>query len=83
MPFGLRLTNEVLSGLTFLLHIFDDILIASQDIKEHHDHLQQAFEILADFGFKINVNKYKFVVPQLTFLSQYGIAPVPEKVAGI
>lgn len=78
-------TEEVLKGLNFAFASIDNVLIASRDIKEHNDHLQQVFERPEHFGLKINVNKCKFTVPQLTFfchvIDKHSIALVPEKVA--
>lgn len=57
-----RLIDVVLRWLTFAFAYINDILIASWNIKEHHDHLQQIFERLEHFCLKINVNKCKFSV---------------------
>lgn len=82
-----RLTDMVFRGTTFSFAYNDEVIIASQDVKEHHDHLQEHFESLGHFGFKINVNKFKFDVLHLTSLGhmmdEYGILPVPEKFAVI
>jgi Reverse transcriptase (RNA-dependent DNA polymerase) len=68
MPFGLknaaqtfqRLMDKIFKRLQFLLTYLDDHLIASCTLEEHHDHLQQFFELLAANGLQINPEKCVF-----------------------
>ena len=95
IPFGLldaaqtfqRLIDEVLRGLPFDFAYIDDVHIASHDIEEHQDPMNQVFERLAHFGLRINVNKCDFAVSKLNFwghvINQHGITPVLKKVAAI
>ena len=73
--------------LHFCYAYIDDILIASSNSEEHHQHLQAVFERLKEFGVIINPSKCKFGVNQLTFLGHHvtaqGIQPLPDKVKAI
>lgn len=68
MPFGLRnaaqsfqrLIDEVLRGLHFTFAYLNDVLIASRNIEEHTDHVEQVFRRLKHFGLKINPAKCEF-----------------------
>ena len=95
MPFGLRnaaqtfqrFIDQVLRDLHFCYAYIDDILIASSNSEEHHQHLQAVFERLKEFGVIINPSKCEFGVNQLTFLGHHvtaqGIQPLPDKVKAI
>ena len=70
MPFSLnaaqtfqRFIDHVLSGLTFCYAYLDDILVASPDPEQHHDHLRQVFSRLQDHGLRINPDKCVWGVP--------------------
>ena len=62
----------------------DDILVASRNEKEHQEDLAALFQRLDDYGLKLNLDKCKFGVPQLSFLgheiTQHGTKPMPAKV---
>ena len=95
MPFGLcnaaqtfqRFIDQVLRDLHFCYDYIDDILIASSNSEEHHQHLQAVFERLKEFGVIINPSKCAFGVNQLTFLGHHvtaqGIQPLSDKVKAI
>ena len=95
MPFGLRnsvqifqrLIDEVLRGFPFAFAYIDNVLIASRNIREDQDHMQQVFERLAQFRLKINVKKCDFAVSKLNFLGhvidEHRNTLVPEKGAAI
>lgn len=55
-------------GLSFTFVYVDDVVIASQYIKEHIDHVEEVFKGLNHYRLKINIAKCEFVVPKLTFL---------------
>ena len=63
MPFGLRnaaqtlqrFIDHVLRSLTFCYVYLEEILVASPDPEQHHDHLRQVFSRLQDHGLRINL----------------------------
>ncbi|KAG7636247.1 Ribonuclease H domain [Arabidopsis thaliana x Arabidopsis arenosa] len=78
MPFRLknagatyqRLVNRMfkdLLGKTMEVYI-DDMLVKSTLSTSHFDHLQQCFDILNEFGMKLNPSKCNFAVPSGEFL---------------
>ena len=95
MPFGLknaaqafqRLMDTVCQGLDFTFVYIDDILVASQDIETHKQHLQTLFQRLKEYGLVINLSKCQFGCDTIDFLghriSSTGIRPLPDKVDSI
>ncbi|KAJ2937320.1 hypothetical protein O0L34_g19490 [Tuta absoluta] len=96
MTFGLRnaaqtfqrfMNHTVLQGLDYLACYIDDVIVASNDMKEHREHLKELFERFDEFGITINVAKYSFGQTKIKFLgyevSTEGLKPLPEKVQAI
>ena len=94
MPFGLcnapatfqREMNRIffdLIGVCLFVYI-DDLVIFSDSIESHIKHLTMVFQILADNGLKINLEKCSFFKTKVTLLghtlSTQGISPIPDKV---
>ena len=92
MPFRLRnaaqtfqwIIDKVLRGLPFAFAYINDVLVASHDIKEHHDHMLQVFKRLAHFDLKINVSRCDFAISKLNFLGhmidELGITPAQKTI---
>jgi len=95
MPFGLRnaaqtfqrFIDSVLRGLDFVFVYIDDVLVASEDEKEHQHHLEAVFQRLADNGLVINADKCQFGRRSVDYLghvvSNNGCRPLPSKVAAV
>ena len=76
MPFDLknsaqafqRLMDTVCQGFNFTLVYIDDILVASNNIETHKEHLCLLFQRLQDFGMVINVSKCQLaVIPSISW----------------
>ena len=68
----------------FVMIYMDDVLIFSKDADEHLKHLDKVLERLAQFEFKVRLDKCFWGKLELEFLghllSGRGIAPSPAKV---
>ena len=78
MPFGLknagatyqRLVNKMFQkqiGTSMEVYI-DDMLVKSNTVELHIDHLVEAFQILKEYNMKLNPSKYYFGVLAEKFL---------------
>lgn len=96
LPFGLRngsqsfqrfMSQKVLKGLDFLFNFVDDVIIASDNINQHREHLRQVFNRFLDFGITINLAKCDFGKSVIEFLgyevSVDGILPLDHKIKAI
>ncbi|KFK39802.1 hypothetical protein AALP_AA3G290100, partial [Arabis alpina] len=97
MPFGLknagatyqRLVNKMSAeqlGDTMKVYI-DDMLVKSEKAGDHVEHLRSCFEILNQYGMKLNPAKCTFGVTSGEFLgyivAQRGIEANPKQIAAI
>ncbi|KAK0570756.1 hypothetical protein LWI29_005946 [Acer saccharum] len=97
MPFGLknagatyqRLVNKMFAkmlGSTMEVYI-DDMLVKSLVAQQHIDHLRQSFDVLDQYGMKLNPTKCSFGVSSGKFLgylvTQRGIEANPDQIRSI
>ena len=76
MPFGVmnapavfqRLMQRVLSGLKFISVYLDDVIVYSETLAEHVNHLRIVFERLRTAGLKLNPAKSRFVCGEVEYL---------------
>ena len=95
VPFGLAqapayfqlLMNKVLKGLKFTMTYLDDIIIFSQDVLQHLEHLEIVFSCLWEAGLKMKRSKCDFFKSEIHYLghliSPEGISPLPNKLDSI
>ncbi|GBP23651.1 Retrovirus-related Pol polyprotein from transposon 17.6 [Eumeta japonica] len=97
MPFGLknapatfqRMMNDILKGLigNICLVYLDDIIIYSENKKQHLERLKKVFDALQRANLKINKNKCKFLKTEVKFLGHkltpQGIRPTQDKIEAI
>jgi hypothetical protein len=97
MPFGLtnalasfqRWMNEVLSDYldVFCIAYLDDILIYSDDIEQHRQHVKMILERVEEVGLKLKASKCEFHTDRMEYLgyiiSPSGIQMDPEKVRAV
>ncbi|MDP0880688.1 reverse transcriptase family protein, partial [Klebsiella variicola] len=84
-----RLVNMMfkdLIGDTMEVYI-DDMVVKSEDAKDHVKHLEQAFAVLDKFNMKLNPTKCNFGVSSGKFLgylvTRRGIEASPEQIKAI
>lgn len=92
MPFGLmnapstfqRMMDGIFRGLPFLRVYLDDVVVFSNSLSSHADHLLQVFGLIADNGLKLKIAKCAFAQSQTRLLghviSGAGIKVDPEKI---
>ena len=82
-----RTVDEILSGESNALCFFDDILVFSDNEKEHEEHLQNTLARLTAAGVKLNKEKCEFRKKELDFLgfvvSKEGVKPDSQKIEAI
>ena len=92
MPFGLKSAAQVfqrsmdgiLPNISFVFVYLDSTLVARKNLKDHHSHLRQVFQLLSTNGLVVNQAKTVFGVAELTYLGYHvnatGISPLPSRV---
>jgi hypothetical protein len=95
LPFGLtngpstfqRFINETMMGYLddFCSAYIDDILIFSDTLEEHHDHVKKVLQRLRDAGLQADIKKCEFHVRETKYLGFIvgvnGVAVDPEKIS--
>ncbi|HTS08815.1 MAG TPA: reverse transcriptase domain-containing protein [Candidatus Eisenbacteria bacterium] len=94
LPFGLtnapggyqRRMNTVLAKFLdiFVVVYLDDVMIFSQTLEEHVDHVKQVLDALNEAGMILNVGKCEFFATEVRFLghivSADGVRPDPRNI---
>ena len=62
--------DMMLSGLEYAMAYLDDILIKSENFKEHKNHVREVFKRIEKYGFKVRVEKCKFCMNKIKYLGQ-------------
>ena len=81
--------NDVLRGLYWYHAIvyIDDIIVFSQNLNQHVDHLSQVFDRLRQANLKLKPGKCKFAAFQVNYLghiiSKNGVAVDPSKTSAV
>ncbi|XP_064215678.1 retrovirus-related Pol polyprotein from transposon 297 [Tribolium castaneum] len=97
LPFGLKTAvgsfsraMDVVLGTEvreFVVNYIDDLLVASETLNEHLEHLRRVFEKLKQARMTINLEKSNFIQKEVKFLGHIltinGIKADPEKVSAI
>lgn len=97
LPFGLtnapatftRLMQDVLSPLLdkFVINFIDDILIYSNSIQEHEQHVREVLSLLRQHKLHAKREKCEFITTQVSFLghviSAEGVSMDPAKIKSI
>ena len=95
MPFGVmnapavfqRLMQRVLSGLQFISVYLDDVIVYSETLAEHVNHLRKVFERLRTAGLKPNPAKCRFVCDEVEYLGHLitpaGLKPIERNLIAV
>ena len=82
-----RFIDYVLKDLDFCFTYLDDILVFSQSVHDHEQHLRTLFTRLQTYGILLNHSKCVFRFPEIFFLgykiSPLGSQPLPERVSDL
>lgn len=76
LPFGMknahacfqRLMNQVTRGLENVVTYIDDVVVFSDSLESHVEHLRALFARLAEAGLVVNLPKCEFGQGQVTYL---------------
>ena len=97
LPMGISVGSQVLSRemdrvfgdvkMKFVFNYADDVLVYSDSVEQHEEHLREVFRRLQHAGFTVNKSKITLGSPQIKFLghrlSDRGIAVDPGYVAAV
>ncbi|KIH44694.1 reverse transcriptase, partial [Ancylostoma duodenale] len=95
LPFGIKtapgifqqVMNKMVAGLRGVATYFDDILVCGRTEQEHMENLLALFERIAEYGFKVRIEKCSFAKPEIRYLGfivdKNGRRPNPEKIEAI
>ena len=95
MPFGQRNSgniyqryiDQITCGLPFCFAYVDDVLVVSQSLEEHEQHLRPLFDCFKQNDVALHKEKREFATTKITFLGHYistkGFEPVEQKVQTI
>ena len=95
MAFGIKVApaifqqimDNLLNGFDFAVAYLDDILIKSQNVEEHKQHVHKVFERIQDYGFKVKESKCDFFMEKVKYLGHIidkeGRRPDPERSTAI
>ena len=78
LPFGLRsagntfqrMVDQILGNLPYCFVYIDDILVFSQNLSSHVQHLRDVLELCRVHGLTIGLGKCEFAVPETEFLGR-------------
>ena len=73
LPFGvkvvpaifLQVVDTTLSGFDFVVAYLDDILMKSQSLGEHKEHVHKVFTKIQDYRFKLKESKCDFFMEKI------------------
>ena len=92
LPFGApelfqRRMSSVLTGLSGVVCLMDDVLVFGRNQMEHDEHLHAVLKWLVSVGVTLNTNKCEFSKSELKFLghivNEHGIQVDPDKTKAI
>ncbi|CAJ0602666.1 unnamed protein product [Cylicocyclus nassatus] len=95
LPFGIKtapgifqqIMNKMVSGLRGVATYLDDILVCGRTEEEHMENLLAVFARIADYGFRIRLEKCSFGKPEIQYLgfivNRNGRRPNLEKIEAI
>uniref|UniRef100_A0A8R1IJM7 RNA-directed DNA polymerase n=2 Tax=Caenorhabditis japonica TaxID=281687 RepID=A0A8R1IJM7_CAEJA len=92
LPFGAktapmvfqRIMDKMITGLSGVTAYLDDVIIVGRDEKEHNENLFELFQRIAEYGFRVKLEKCRFLERRIKFLGfiidRSGRRPDEEKV---
>ncbi|EPB66592.1 hypothetical protein ANCCEY_14316 [Ancylostoma ceylanicum] len=95
LPFGIKtapgifqqVMNKMVAGLRGVATYLNDILVCGRTEQEHMENLLALFERIAEYGFKVRIEKCSFAKPEIRYLGfivdKDGRRPNPEKIEAI
>ena len=62
--------DTILVHLDFATAYLDDILIKTKNREDHAKHVTEVFKKIKEYGFKLNMEKWEFLLPKIKYLGQ-------------
>ena len=60
--------DTLLSDLDFAVAYLDDILMNSQNVEQHKEHVHKVFSRIQEYGFKLKESKCDFFMENIKYL---------------
>lgn len=95
LPFGIKtapaifqsIMNKLCAGLRGVTSYLDDVIVVGRNQEEHRENLLALFDRIAEYGFRVRLEKCSFMKEQIPFLGfvvdKNGRHPNPDKIAAI
>ena len=82
-----RLMDTIFGHIPFCIVYIDDILVFSETISDHHNHLQAVLDLLQQNGLVVRPDKCIFGASSISFLGhridRQGVYPTDEKIKAV
>lgn len=82
-----EIMDSMLQGLDFAMAYLDDIIVSSKSTETHHQHVQEVFSRINNYGFKVKETKCDFFLHEIKYLghiiNRHGRKPDPERATAI
>uniref|UniRef100_A0A914WIF7 RNA-directed DNA polymerase n=1 Tax=Plectus sambesii TaxID=2011161 RepID=A0A914WIF7_9BILA len=95
LPFGVKsapgifqqIVNAMLADVKGATAYLDDVIVVGKDIADHRKNLRETFRRIADYGFRVQLDKCSFFKHEIKYLGfvvdAQGRRPDPAKIAAI
>ncbi|EGT45435.1 hypothetical protein CAEBREN_28903, partial [Caenorhabditis brenneri] len=63
-----RIMDKMITGLSGVTAYLDDVIIIGRSVQEHNDNLFEVFKRISEYGFRVKLEKCKFLEEKIKYL---------------